>query len=77
MFLINAKGNFQSSAITEKGDMWGFGNHMNVYAEKLTPERDLCFLKVKAAGRREGEKCCWKQDHLEWTAGLNPEQTGG
>lgn len=64
--------------LTGKGDTWRFGNHMNVYTGKWTPETDLwCFLKVKTSGRKEGEKCCWKQDHLEWTAGLNPKQTGG
>lgn len=63
--------------LTEKGGTWGFGNHMNVHAGKWTRDGPVVFSQSEGFREKEGEKCCWKQDHLEWTAGLNPKQTGG
>lgn len=47
----------------EKAEMWGLGNDVNVYAGKRTHTRVAnvsglwCLLKVKASGRKEGDKC--------------------
>lgn len=62
----------------EKAETWGLGNDMNVCAGKGThpsvakTERLWCFLKVKASGRKEGEKR-WKQGQLELSVDLKPK----